>query len=186
MWKFHWVSRCDVWKLIIFSPWVILWQRRVDFCECKTIGLLCNWYKAILKSIKVLQVVIYEFSWHTFWPQSSKIFPKKRFLYFLKKNVFLIFWEIELFGPKIKNFFIFSEKRFFLHFWKGNFLPLRLKKIVILSDLRSQIVLKNPLWKNFLYFFQKEVFLIIREIKLSYIFSKKGFSCILGNGTFWP
>ena len=58
---------------------------------------------------------------------------------------FLIFWEIEFFGPKIKNFFIFSEKRFFLHFWKGNFLPLRLKKIVILSDLRSQIALKNPL-----------------------------------------
>ena len=118
---------------------------------------------------------------------SPQKFPLKKVSYiFSKKMFFLIFWEIEFFGPKIKNFFIFSEKRFFLHFCNGNFLLLRLKKIVILSDLRSQIVLKNPLWKNFLYFFQKEVFLIIREIKLSYIFSKKGFSCILGNGTFWP
>ena len=33
----------------------------------------------------------------------------KNLLYFLKKK-FLIFWEIELTGPKIKSFLLFSQK----------------------------------------------------------------------------
>ena len=62
---------------------------------------------------------------------------------------------------------------------------------------------KYTLWKNFLYFFQKEdflifwetelsyifskkVFLIFREIELSYIFPKILFFYVLENGTFRP
>ena len=36
--------------------------------------------------------------------------------YILSKKVFLIFQEIEFFGPKIKNFLIFFQKKAFLIF----------------------------------------------------------------------
>ena len=90
--------------------------------------------------------VDYRATWHTFWLQPSKCFPKKilifspkkstlkkiltfflrrclsytlgngTFLYFLEKRFFLIFWEIEL----SYNF----PKKFFLYFRKWNFCAL--------------------------------------------------------------
>ena len=39
---------------------------------------------------------------------------------FCKKQVFLIFWEMELSSSKIKKILIFSQKNFFLYFGKWN------------------------------------------------------------------
>ena len=65
-------------------------------------------------------------TWCPFEPQSSKYFPKMS--YFFSKKVFFIFWEMELFGTKMKNFLMFSQKKVFLYFRKPNVLALRLKK----------------------------------------------------------
>ena len=108
-------------------------------------------------------------TWCPFEPQSSKYFPKMS--YFFSKKVFFIFWEMELFGTKMKNFLMFSQKKVFLYFRKPNVLALRLKKK--------------------LYFFFILVFLIFFPErsplqKISYIFSNKRFSCIFVKGTFCP
>ena len=60
------------------------------------------------------------------------------------------------------------------------------------AQARKMKLIKNPLFKYFLYFSKKT--LIFRELELSgpkvknsfIVFQKKGFSYILGNGTFLP
>ena len=74
-----------------------------------------------------------EVTWLTFQPKLEKLKYKIKniFLYiFSQKNVFLIFWVMELSGPKIKYFFIFFQEMFFLYFGKWNILALRLKKLL--------------------------------------------------------
>ena len=52
------------------------------------------------------------------------------FSYIFSKKAFLIYFKMELSGPKIKKRLIFSQKEAFLYFGKCNFL----KKLLIFQE----------------------------------------------------
>ena len=141
--------------------------------------------------------VDYRATWHTFWLQPSKCFPKKilifspkkstlkkiltfflrrclsytlgngTFLYFLEKRFFLIVWEIEL-------SYIFPKK-FFLYFRKWNFCalaPIFPNKIFLYFSLKKTLlkIFLYSLKNLFVLYFRKWNFLA-PKIKKLLIFS---------------
>ena len=111
------------------------------------------------------------------------IYSKKK-----KKKVFLIFQEIELSSPKLKNFLIFSQKKLFLYFVKWNFLAPSLK--TYLSGSNFEVATSLPKFLLlFLFFLNKLIILflflkILRDIRNTFRLEKenKGIKDkILGN-----
>ena len=75
---------------------------------------------------------------------------RKKFLYFLT------FQEMKLSSSNIKKFFIFSQKKAFLIFGETEtpkkFLIFQETSYISGSNFELKKILKNPLWKNVLYF----------------------------------
>ena len=116
-----------------------------------------------------------------------QFFLGKNYLYFFLKTFalkkVLLFQELERSAPRLKTFLYFLKKSFSYisgngtsHLSEGNFpssknKKTRFEKIVIFREMEfSSLRLKK---------------LIFREMELSHISSKKSFSYIFGNGTFY-
>ena len=86
--------------------------------------------------------------------QKNKINPIQNFfLIFPQKNVFLIFQEISITSPNLKNSLVFSKK-IFLIFWEKEkkLSSPELKKRPLFQEWIFQTRRKDLLWKNVLYF----------------------------------
>ena len=113
-WEYYFLYVEETYHLVAKAEWPI-WDVMEMYVRYKN------------RIVSSATVVYYDgATWCPFEPQSSKYFPKMS--YFFSKKVFFIFWEMELFGTKMKNFLMFSQKKVFLYFRKPNVLALRLKK----------------------------------------------------------
>ena len=139
-WEYYFLYVEETYHLVAKAEWPI-WDVMEMYVRYKN------------RIVSSATVVYYDgATWCPFEPQSSKYFPKMS--YFFSKKVFFIFWEMELFGTKMKNFLMFSQKKVFLYFRKSNVLVLRLKKnyTFFLYLYFLYFFLKKPTPKNFLYF----------------------------------
>ena len=140
-WEYYFLYVEETYHLVAKAEWPI-WDVMEMYVRYKN------------RIVSSATVVYYDgATWCPFEPQSSKYFPKMS--YFFSKKVFFIFWEMELFGTKMKNFLMFSQKKVFLYFRKLNVLALRLKKN----------------YTFFLYFFfYSKKFLIFSQINVFHVF----------------
>ena len=145
-------------------------QNNKDLHAFDYMAILWN-VQFLLNALRRRGVVDYRATWNTFQLklEKQKKSTLKKVIIFFHKKCFLIFWEMEISSPKLKKISHIFPKKIFSYISGGHFSKLKIKK--------------NPLRKNFLYFFHNKFSHISspRFIKKLMFFLKKSNYISRGN-----